>query len=161
MALLEAAPAARVINVASMAHEGGRLDFDNFQGERFFDGYSAYALSKLANVLFTLELAERLSETSITVNCLHPGVVTTRLLTEGFGMTGIPVERSSRCPVHLALSPQLQGITGAYFVDCRPAPVAKLARESGVRGKFWEHSESLVGPFGGFRSSRTGAERGR
>jgi NAD(P)-dependent dehydrogenase (short-subunit alcohol dehydrogenase family) len=144
---LERARAARIINVASMAHEGGRLDFDNLQGELFFDGFSAYALSKLANVLFTMELAERLRDTAITVNCLHPGVVTTRLLTEGFGLTGIPVERSTRCLLHLALAPEVQGITGAYFVDCRPASMATLAQEALVRGAFWEHTESLVGPF--------------
>jgi NAD(P)-dependent dehydrogenase (short-subunit alcohol dehydrogenase family) len=144
---LERARAARIINVASMAHEGGRLDFDNLQGELFFDGFSAYALSKLANVLFTMELAERLRDTAITVNCLHPGVVTTRLLTEGFGLTGIPVERSTRCLLHLALAPEVQGVTGAYFVDCRPASMATLAREALVRGAFWEHTESLVGPF--------------
>jgi NAD(P)-dependent dehydrogenase (short-subunit alcohol dehydrogenase family) len=144
---LERARSARIINVASMAHEGGRLDFDNLQGERFYDGFSAYALSKLANVLFTMELAERLRDTAITVNCLHPGVVTTRLLTEGFGLTGIPVERSTRCLLHLALAPEVQGITGAYFVDCRPASMATLAREALARGAFWEQTERLVGPF--------------
>ena len=147
MDLLEAAAAARIINVASMAHESACLDFDNLQGERFYEGCGAYALSKLGNVLFTLELAERLKGTPITVNCLHPGVVTTQLLTEGFGITGIPVERSSRCLTYLAGSPHLQGVTGTYFEDCRPAPVAALARESGVRGRFWEQTESLVGAF--------------
>ena len=146
--LLEPSPAGRIIHVASMAHLGARLDFDNLQGERFYEGFNAYALSKLANVLFTLELAERLRGTPITVNCLHPGVVTTRLLTEGFGITGIPVERSTRCLLHLALAPVLEGVTGQYFVDCRPAPPAPLARESGIRGAFWRATERLV-PFRG------------
>ena len=154
--LLAAAPRARIINVASMAHSGGRLDFDNLQGERFYDGFSAYALSKLANVMFTLELADRLKATPITVNCLHPGVVTTRLLTEGFGITGIPVERCTRCLLHLALSPLVEGVSGKYFVDCRPAAPASIALESGVRGKLWECAESLVGPFSG---GRTAAQR--
>lgn len=152
MDLLEAPPAARIINVASMAHEGGRLEYDNLNGEHFYDGFSAYALSKLANVMFTLELAERLKGTSITANCLHPGVVSTRLLAQGFGLTGIPVERSTRCLLFLALAPELEGVTGKYFVDCRPAPPATLAREAGVRGRFWEHTESLVGAF---RAGRT------
>jgi NAD(P)-dependent dehydrogenase (short-subunit alcohol dehydrogenase family) len=142
---LRAARAARVVNVSSMAHEAAHLDFDNLQGERRFDGFGAYALSKLANVLFTLELAERLQATAITANCLHPGVVTTKLLTRGFGITGIPVERGSRIVTHLALDPGLEGVTGNYFMECRPAPPAVLARESGVRRAFWELTESLVG----------------
>ena len=152
MEALEAAPGARIINVASMAHAGARLDFDNLQGERFYDGFSAYDLSKLANVMFTLELAERLRGSAVTANCLHPGVVTTRLLTEGFGITGIPVERSTRCLLHMALSPLMAGVTGQYFVDSRPAAPAPMAREWGIRGKLWECTESLVGPFGGCRS---------
>jgi NAD(P)-dependent dehydrogenase (short-subunit alcohol dehydrogenase family) len=141
---LLAARAARVVNVSSLAHEAGQLDFDNLQGERRFDGFSAYALTKLANVLFTLELAERLRATGITANCLHPGVVTTKLLTRGFGITGIPVERGSRTVTHLASAPGLEGVTGAYYVECRPAPPAALARDSGVRRAFWELTETLV-----------------
>jgi NAD(P)-dependent dehydrogenase (short-subunit alcohol dehydrogenase family) len=139
------ARAARVVNVSSMAHEAGQLDFDNLQGERRFDGFSAYALSKLANVLFTLEAAERLRFERVTVNCLHPGVVTTKLLTRGFGITGIPVERGSRNVTHLALAPEVAGVTGNYFVACRPAPPAALARQAGVRRAFWELTESLIG----------------
>jgi NAD(P)-dependent dehydrogenase (short-subunit alcohol dehydrogenase family) len=148
MDLLKAAPAARVVNVASMAYQGGQLEYDNLQGERRFDGFSAYALSKLANVMFTLELAGRLGATAITANCLHPGVVTTKLLTQGFGFSGIPVERGSRTVTYLALSPEVLARSGGYYVDCRPTPVAGLARESGVRTKLWEHTEALVGPFG-------------
>ena len=145
--LLEAAPAARVVNVASLAHEGAPLDFDNLQGERRYDGCSAYALSKLANVLFTLELAERFRSAGITANCLHPGVVTTKLLTQGFGFTGIPVERGSRTVTHLALSEAMRGRTGGYYVDCRLAAGAAIARQCGVRGRFWAHTEQLAGPF--------------
>lgn len=156
--LLEAAPAARVINVTSLAHEGGRLDFDNLQGELRYDGFSAYALSKLANVLFTLELAVRLRGSTITANCLHPGVVTTKLLTEGFGIGGVPVERGTRCLLHLALAPELEATTGEYFVDCRPAPIATVAREPGMPARFWDHTEGLVGRF---RADRTAAPPGR
>jgi len=145
--LLEAAREARVVTVASMAHEGAALEFDNLQGERRFSGFGAYALSKLANVLFTLELAERLRPTGITANCLHPGVVTTKLLTQGFGFTGIPVERGSRTVTWLALSGEVRGRTGGYYVDCRPAPVVPQARETGPRVRFWEHTEQLAGRF--------------
>jgi len=144
---LEAAPAGRVVNVSSMAHEGGRLDFDNFQGERRYDPFGAYALSKLANVMFTLELAERLRGTSVTANCLHPGVVATRLLRDGFGMGGVPVERSTDGLLHLALAPAMTGRTGGYYVRCKPLIPAALALEAGVRERFWEHTEELVGTF--------------
>ncbi len=142
---LRAARAARVVNVSSMAHEVGQLDFDNLQGERRFDGFNAYALSKLANVLFTLEAAERLRCTAVTANCLHPGVVTTKLLTRGFGITGVPVERGSRIVTHLALAPELEGVTGQYYVECRPALPIACSRESGIRSAFWAFTEGLVG----------------
>jgi NAD(P)-dependent dehydrogenase (short-subunit alcohol dehydrogenase family) len=159
---LRAAGSARVVNVSSMAHAWAQLDLDNLQGERRYDSFGGYALSKLGNVLFTLALAERLRgapDNRVTANCVHPGVVTTKLLTRAFGITGIPVERGSRAVTHLATSGAVQGVTGTYFVDCRPAPVLPLAREPGIRDRFWEHSESLVGPFAAQAPSNTRCTR--
>jgi NAD(P)-dependent dehydrogenase (short-subunit alcohol dehydrogenase family) len=143
---LEAAGRSRVVTIASVAHEAALLDFDNLQGERFFDGYEAYALSKLANVLFTYELAERTRGTGVTAMCLHPGVIATKLLTAGFpGARGSRVERGSRGPIHLACSPELTDATGSYFSGCRNASSAPVTYDEALRRRFWEASADLVG----------------
>jgi NAD(P)-dependent dehydrogenase (short-subunit alcohol dehydrogenase family) len=141
---LEAAPAARVVVVSSVAHQGGYINFQNLQGEKTFDSYGAYALSKLANLLFTAELAERLRATCITVNGLHPGVISTKLLKAGFNMDGADVERGARTSTYLATSPEVQGITGRYFMDCKPTAWSIYVNDAILRERFWEHCEGLA-----------------
>jgi len=141
---LESAPSARIVVVSSVAHQGGYLDFKNLQGEKDFDGYSAYALSKLANLLFSVELADRLRWTRITVNALHPGVISTKLLRAGFHMDGADVERGALTSTYLATSPDVQSITGRYYVDCKPTACSSYAEDPLLRHRFWEHSEGLV-----------------
>ncbi len=143
---LEAAGHARVIALASVAHEAGCLDFDNLQGECSFDGYEAYALSKLVNVLFTYELAERLQGTGVTATCMHPGVIRTKLLKAGFpGARGADAERGAHKVVHLACSPELEDVTGCYFVNCRAVISAPVTYDRDLRGRLWAVSQELVG----------------
>jgi NAD(P)-dependent dehydrogenase (short-subunit alcohol dehydrogenase family) len=110
----------RIVNVSSIAHARGTIDLDDPQLTNSWDGYRAYAASKLANVLFTIELARRLRETRVTVNALHPGVVSTKLLKAGFGMQGPDsLADGAATSVFLALDPDVKD-SGAYFVRCRP-----------------------------------------
>ena len=138
---------ARVVNVSSIAHNRGRLDFDNLQAELQFDPYEAYSRSKLANVLFTVELARRLGpEADVAVNALHPGVVSTKLLTEGFGVQGSDsLEEGARTSVYLATAPEVEGVSGRYFKDCRQAPMNPVARDEALSQKFYDVSCEMCG----------------
>ncbi|PSR11700.1 MAG: short-chain dehydrogenase [Bacteroidetes bacterium] len=154
---LQAAPAARIINVSSVAHYHGTIDFDNLCGEQgpaAYDGLQAYAQSKLANVLFTRELARRYPR--IESNCLHPGVVRTRIANKNthwyFSLLWTlykPFMRPTRCgastPVYLALSPEVKGVAGRYFdeLQCCRKP-SELARDPELARELWEVSEQLV-----------------
>ncbi|HVG62991.1 MAG TPA: SDR family oxidoreductase [Hyalangium sp.] len=139
-------PGARIINVSSVAHTRGRMRFEDLQLARGFQGYAAYSQSKLANVLFTFELAERLPASQVTANCLHPGVVSTKLLIEGFGMSGSDtVEESAETSVFLATAPELEGVTGRYFARKREVSPAPQALEVEARKRLWELSEKLCG----------------
>lgn len=143
--LLKSSPSARVITVSSIAHLRATLDFENLQGEKKFDGYGAYSLSKLANVLFAVELAERLKGSAITSNALHPGVISTKLLEAGFAMKGASLEEGAETSVYLASSPEVEGVSGKYFVKKRAQPYNPIADNVEVRKRFWELSLRLVG----------------
>jgi len=143
--LLKASPSARVITVSSIAHLRATLDFENLQGEKKFDGYDAYSRSKLANVLFAVELAERMKGSKLTSNALHPGVITTKLLEAGFAMKGASLEEGAETLVYLASSPEVEGVTGKYFVKKRPQPYNPIVDNADLRKRFWEHSCRLVG----------------
>jgi len=133
---------ARIINVSSMAH-AAKMDFDNLQGEKDYSGYQAYALSKLANILFTFELAEGLLNSGVTVNCLHPGVIRTKLLHAGWGMGGASLSEGAQTPVYLASAPEVADVTGKYFVNRRVALPAAVAQDAATRRRLWQISEAL------------------
>jgi len=133
----------RVINVASMAH-ASEIYFDNLQHEKFYEGYSAYALSKLCNILFTYELAEKLSGSKTTVNCLHPGVIRTKLLHAGWGFGGSELNEGSKTPVHLATSQEVEKITGKYFVNCAQSNSSDISYNQEKRKLLWEISEKMI-----------------
>lgn len=151
---VKASAPARIINVSSNAHSGGKIEFDNLQGERDYHA-SAYGNSKLANILFTMELARRLEGTGVTVNALHPGFVST-----GFGKNNpgflmkimrvvVPLiarspEKGAETSIYLASSPEVQGITGKYFVDCKASQPAAQATDSAVARKLWDVSAEIV-----------------
>ncbi|HZP88505.1 MAG TPA: SDR family NAD(P)-dependent oxidoreductase [Burkholderiales bacterium] len=146
---LERAPVARVVVVASMVHQGAQIDLDDLTFERGYSGYDAYATSKLANVLFTRELARRLRAKgdAITANALHPGVISTKLLHRGFGAGGAPVGKGAKTSVYLALSDEVQGVTGKYFVDCRETKPSRLALDDTLAEALWQESSELLRPY--------------
>jgi len=144
---VRAAPGGRMITVSSVAHFRGDIDVDDLDHRlRPFDGYAAYAAGKLANVLFALELAERLMCMPPTSNAMHPGTLATKLLVTGFpSAEGAPVAVGAAGPVYLATSPDVATITGAYFVEKRRAHSSPKTRDPELRRALWERSESLVG----------------
>jgi NAD(P)-dependent dehydrogenase (short-subunit alcohol dehydrogenase family) len=153
--LIASAPA-RVVNVASEAHRGAALDFEDLQSSKAYNGWRAYQRSKLANILFTRELSRRLEGTSVTANCLHPGFVAS-----GFGdnnrgiwrfgiaigklLAAIPVERGAETPAYVASSPELDGVSGRYFDKCRDREPDAPARDNRAAARLWAESERLAG----------------
>ncbi len=135
----------RIINISSIAHNRGRIELDDLtMRKRRFDAYGMYAASKLANVLFTVELAERLRG-RVSVNALHPGVVSTKLLTEGFGMTGPDsVADGAATSVMLALDPEYAHVTGQYFAACRPAPMNPVAHDRTLSQAFFAETKRIA-----------------
>lgn len=137
----------RIVNVSSMAQARGALVLDDLSFERRgFDAYATYAASKLANVVFSFELARRLRSRAVDVNALHPGVVSTKLLTEGFGMQGSDsLEDAAATSVRLALDADVAGVTGRYFRAGAPAPHARAADDRELARRFYERSAELCG----------------
>lgn len=137
----------RIVVVSSMAHQRGAIRLDDPQRLRpAYDAYGAYAASKLANVLFAFELARRVAERGISVNALHPGVVSTKLLTEGFGMQGGETEaEGAATSVMLALEPIGGQVSGRYFSHRREAQASQVAHDRELARKFYELTAQLVG----------------
>lgn len=140
----------RVVHVSSVAHTRGRFDPDEFTtaaAGRPFDGYAAYAASKLANVLFSNELARRLKAGNMPIssNALHPGVISTKLLREGFGATGGSLAEGAALSVRLACDEALAGVTGRYFSGNREATAAPQARDQEAQRRLYELSARLTG----------------
>lgn len=142
--LLKEQSSARIINVSSVAHTRARLDFDNLNSENSFDSYNAYAVSKLANVLYTYELARRLQGTSVTANALHPGVISTKLLWAGFRMKGATVSEGAETPVYLASSGEIDDITAKYFVRKRETASSESSYNAEYQKRMWEASEQMA-----------------
>lgn len=133
----------RIINVASMVHSSD-IDFSNLQAEKRFSGYEAYARSKLCNILFTCKLAEKLEDSQVSANCLHPGVINTKLLRKAFGGGSSPSE-GAKTPVYLATSSEVKGITGKYFVDRRSTESKPITYDKEAQNILWKKSEQLTG----------------
>jgi NAD(P)-dependent dehydrogenase (short-subunit alcohol dehydrogenase family) len=149
---------ARIVNVASRAHRDQEMDFDDLMSERGYRVMRTYGRSKLANILFTRTLAGRLAGSNVTANCLHPGLIAT-----GIGQTnpaarlgwklivmlrgGISVEAGAQTSVYLATSPEVEGLSGGYYVKCRLAELQTRAEAvtDAVGERLWKVSEELVG----------------
>ncbi len=151
---LRAAAPARVVTVSSEAHRIAPLDLDDLQARRGYAGMRVYGRSKLANVLFSNELARREAGTGVTSNALHPGVVATGfgrndpgwfrvLVTLGRPFLASP-EEGARTSIHVAAAPELERVTGRYFKDRREVAPAPFARDEAVQRRLWELSERLV-----------------
>lgn len=142
--LLRTARDARVVTVTSVVHRRGNPEALTSPSETF-DGYQAYADSKLADVMFALELAERLAGTDVTSNAVHPGAVATKLLHRGFGPGGISPAEGARPLVMLASDSAMDGVTGRYFERMREVQPAPAALDPALRARLWQQSEQLLG----------------
>jgi NAD(P)-dependent dehydrogenase (short-subunit alcohol dehydrogenase family) len=154
--LLASAPA-RIINTASEVHRGAHLDFADLQSEKDYSSYGAYGKSKLANVLFTRQLAWCLAGTGVTANCLHPGVVASRFAQPRHGQGGDPSaasflaeqgiapKKSAEAIVYLASSPDLAQTTGQYFNQSHRSAPSEEAHDDATAKKLWKVSEQLAG----------------
>ncbi|HYL04417.1 MAG TPA: SDR family oxidoreductase [Thermoanaerobaculia bacterium] len=166
---LAAAAPARVVNTASDAHRAGSLDLDDLQSAKIYGGrglarwlryggpgFEVYGRSKLCNILFTRELARRLAGTGVTANSLHPGFVATRFGDQSGGLLSLGIriakrfalspEEGAKTLVHLASSPEVDGVTGEYFHRCRPAVPSQQARDDGLAGRLWTETARLYLP---------------
>jgi len=152
MPALAAARSARVVTVSSNAHRSAVLRWDDVQMKRgFYRGLRQYCNTKLANLLFTRELARRAAGDGVTANALHPGVVATELLLGGFPPLRL-VRRWMRTPeqgaataLYLATDPAVAGVTGEYFIDNRPVPPTPAATDDDSARRLWQLSEEMVG----------------
>src|SRR3712207_5369998 len=144
--LLKDSAPARVVNVASAGQSP--IDFDDPMLERGYDAMRAYSTSKLAQILFTFELAERLSDAGVNVNALHPAsLMDTKMVFEPFGRARSTVQEGAEATVHLAVSPELKEVTGEYFDGQREVRAAHQAYDAEARKRLWALSEDLCGRF--------------
>jgi NAD(P)-dependent dehydrogenase (short-subunit alcohol dehydrogenase family) len=142
--LLKASAPARIINVASMMHKLGKINFDDLQCEQKFGTYSAYGQSKLAMIHYTYDLAEKLEGSGVTVNALHPGAVATNIGFPGWmNMFLATPEKGARTTLFLATSQEVEGLNGKYFNNCKVAKTSKSSykREDGKR--LWEITKQM------------------
>jgi len=153
--LIKKSDYARIVSVASGSHYQGKIDYESFKKDKGYFILKAYAQSKLANVLFTAELAERLKGTHVTTNCLHPGFVKTEIGTKdtqwysklfwslSSKIAGISAEAGAKTSVYLASSDEVRGVTGKYFDKCKEKDPAPLAKDKALQKELWKKSEEL------------------
>jgi NAD(P)-dependent dehydrogenase (short-subunit alcohol dehydrogenase family) len=142
--LLRGSVPARIVNVASAGQVP--IDFDDVMLERGYDGWRAYAQSKLAQIMFTFSLAERLKGSGVTANALHPAsLMDTKMVRESFGYTLSTVEEGAEATERLAISPGLEGVSGRYFDGQREARANDQAYDRQARERLWTLSEELCG----------------
>jgi len=148
-------PSARIINVSSDVHQYGSLNFDDLEFKRGYFGMKAYARSKLANILFTYELARRLTGGTVAVNALHPGHIATDIWRTNFSVIGpllkwimgffaIPLEEGAKTSIYLASSPELEGVTGKYYVKQEAVQSSPMSYDQDLARHLWLVSEKLT-----------------
>ena len=154
MELLKYSAPARIVNVSSDAHYGVDIEFENLNGEQEYKAWKAYQKSKLANVLFTYELLERVPE-DITVNCLHPGFVATNFGHNNGGFFGpalkiaqrisaIDPEEGAKTSIFLCSAPEVKGVTGKYFYKCQPKTSSRESRNEDTGNRLWQITSDLA-----------------
>jgi NAD(P)-dependent dehydrogenase (short-subunit alcohol dehydrogenase family) len=153
--LIKKSDYARIVNVASESHYSGKIDFESFKKDKGYFIMKAYGQSKLANVLFTAELADRLKGTQVTVNALHPGFVKTEIgnkdtqwysklfWTLATKLAAISVEDGAKTSIYLASSPDVKGVSGKYFDKCKEKEPAALSKDKALQKELWRVSEQL------------------
>lgn len=153
--LIKKSDYARIVNVSSGSHYKGKIDFASFTENKGYFILKAYEQSKLANVLFTQELAERLAATNVTVNALHPGFVKTDIGKKGTqwyanlfwtissNLTAISVEDGAKTSIYLASSDTVKNVSGKYFDKCKEKTPAPLAADKALQKQLWAESERL------------------
>ena len=152
--VLKTSAPSRIVNVACEGHRRARIDFDNLQLEGNYSAVKAYNQSKLASVMFTYELARRLEGTGVTVNCLYPGVVATNLFRESpafyrflfrlFRPLLLSPEKGAETSIYLALSPEVEMVSGKYFIRKAPAGSSELSCDEILAGRLWNVSADLT-----------------
>ena len=152
---LAASAPARIVTTSSTAHRRGRIDPQDFESTGRYSPWAAYSMTKLANMLVTRELARRLAGTGVTATCFHPGVIASDFgrghwFAELIWKTPLPrllktPEQGAHTLVFLASSPDVEGHSGGYYADCRPADPAPQGRDDAMARRLWERSAALVG----------------
>ena len=154
MELLKSSAPARIINVSSDAHYGVDIEFENLNGEQEYKAWKAYQKSKLANVLFTYELLEKVPE-DITVNCLHPGFVATnfghnigkftgQVLKIAKRISAIDPEEGAKTSIFLCSNPEVKEVSGKYFFKCQPKTSSRESRNKNTSKRLWQTSSDLA-----------------
>lgn len=150
--LLEQSAPSRIVSVSSDAHAHGHINFDDLQGVEHYGGVKAYCHSKLANILFTRELARRLAGTRVTANCLHPGAVATgifrslpKIIEAIIKLVTLSPEKGAQTSIYLASSPAVEQVTGKYFVKCAEARPSAEAQNDEIAQRLWAESARLTG----------------
>ncbi|MEM8533895.1 MAG: SDR family oxidoreductase [Chloroflexota bacterium] len=155
--VIKASAPARIVNVSSAAHMQGSINFDDLEATSKYGAMGAYANSKLANVLFTYELARRLEGTGVTTNALHPGVVAsnfgvtnnnnifTKVFRRVFNLISISEEKGAETSIYLATSPEVEGVTAKYFSDKQAVPSSEASYREANQQRLWSVSEEMLG----------------
>ena len=153
--VLRSSSPSRIINVSSSSHHNGPMDFEDLQLRHGYGGYRAYGCSKLANLLFTYELARRLEGTGVTVNGMHPGLVATNLVANNgplgrlynlfLRLAGRSVQSGARTITYLANSPDVEKVSGKYFVNQAPVASSPDSYDEDAALRLWRASEELTG----------------
>lgn len=152
---IKASAPSRIVSVASGVHATGVLRFDDLMGEKRYGGWNAYCNSKLANVAWTYALARRLEGSGVTANTLHPGFVASQFGKNNVGLVGmalglaqrfgaIGVSDGAKTSVYLATSPEVEGVSGRYFTDCKEVRSSSASQDEAAQEKLWRATEALL-----------------
>lgn len=142
--LLKNTKSSRIVNVVSRV-QSNHFNLNDLQFEKNYTGVKAYAKSKTALILFTYLLAEKLKNTDITVNCLHPGVINTKLLRSAFGSGGAPLSDGAKSLIIAAIAPELKNVSGKYFINNRSEPSKDITYSKEIQKKLWKKTEEIIG----------------